>query len=78
VIVVHDAELLAKPDDATGTTACKLLAETVEQIIGVDLGGLGSTSNLLAEERGGKLFVVNRASTVQVVEGEKRVEILSL
>jgi len=59
VVIVHDAELLTEANNATSTAAGKFSLETVNKIVGVDLGGLGSSNGVLAEEVGRELSVVN-------------------
>jgi hypothetical protein len=77
VVVVHDTELLAEADNTTRTTRGKLLAETVNKIVGSGLGaGRGSGVDFTTKNSVGELFVLKRARLVSVVERKEGVEIL--
>jgi hypothetical protein len=76
VVVIHNAELLAESDDATGTTGLKLGAELLEESLAALVGGSWGATDLSAEDFAGELSIVEGAGTVLIVKVVESIKIL--
>ena len=76
VVVVHDAELLGKTDNAAGTTSLQLVTEALEQVLSTGTATGRSATNIAPEDLTGKLTVVEGTRLIFVVDVEKRFQIL--
>lgn len=76
MVVIKDTELLSKANDAASTTGSKLLTKLVQEVIRT-LGLLGSAGrHFLVKNLARELFVVNVATSVEIIDAEKSIKVL--
>ena len=76
MVVVHDAELLAKTNDATSTTTLQLVLQSLKEILtGSAATGRGA-ANISPENLTGELTVVQSTTPILVIDLEEGIQIL--
>ena len=77
MVVVHNAEVSAETDNSTGTTREKLLSEDLKELLSVFETTTGGSQVFSAIKGVSELSVVNRATTISVIEVEKHLTVLN-
>ena len=77
VVVVHDAELLGKSNDATGTTSLQLVTEALKKVFSAGTATGRSATDVPAKDLTGELTVVESAALVLVVDVVEGIQILA-
>ena len=79
MVIVHDFELTAKADNATGTSGCQLLAQFINKHVGggSSLTARGVASDRMTEKVRGKFTVGNGTGRVFIIDIEEGIEVLT-
>ena len=76
MVVIHDAELLAKANNSTSTTALQLVLQSLEKVFtGGSATGRGAT-NISSKDLTSEFTVVKRAALILVIDVEQGIQVL--
>ena len=78
MVVVHDAELLAKANDSTSTTALQLVLESLKKVLTVGSATGRGATNISSEDLAGELTIVESSAAILVVQSVKCIQILTV
>ena len=76
MVVVHDAELLAKANNSTSTTALQLVLESLKKILTAGSATGRGASNISSKDLAGELTIVKRTALILIIDVEQRVQVL--
>ena len=76
MVVVHDAELLAKANNSTSTTALQLVLESLEKVLTVGSATGRGATNIPSKDLTGELTIVKSTTLILIIDVEQRVQVL--